>query len=267
MQVFAWIATLWRGRVRIDRRRRCSCSASSFIFVLGGLTGVMVAVLPFDWQVHDTLLRRRAPALRADRRHGVPAVRRALLLGAAGQRPRAVASASARWVFGLMFVGFNVAFFPMHIAGLLGMPRRVYTYAAGLGWNGLNLLSTRRRVRARGRRAAVLRRRGAHLRAARARRTATRGTRGDARMAAARRLRRAQHPAGRLARPAVGPARAGRRRSRPASTGCPAPPPAAARRWSPARVDARAAAPAASCPATAGCRSSRPPARPASSCC
>jgi cytochrome c oxidase subunit I+III len=47
-----------------------------------------------------------------------------------------------RWVFGLMFVGFNVAFFPMHITGLAGMPRRIYTYQAGLGWDGLNMVST-----------------------------------------------------------------------------------------------------------------------------
>src|SRR3546814_15704092 len=47
-----------------------------------------------------------------------------------------------RWCFGLLFVGFNLAFFPMHITGLLGMPRRVYTYPAELGWDGLNLTST-----------------------------------------------------------------------------------------------------------------------------
>ncbi|MGH6611020.1 MAG: cbb3-type cytochrome c oxidase subunit I, partial [Burkholderiaceae bacterium] len=47
-----------------------------------------------------------------------------------------------RWVFGLVFVGFNVAFFPMHITGLAGMPRRVYTYSAGLGWDALNFIST-----------------------------------------------------------------------------------------------------------------------------
>src|SRR3546814_3190073 len=47
-----------------------------------------------------------------------------------------------RWAFGLMFVGFNVAFFPMHLTGLRGMPRRVYTYPAEMGWDGLNLVST-----------------------------------------------------------------------------------------------------------------------------
>jgi cytochrome c oxidase subunit I+III len=48
----------------------------------------------------------------------------------------------ARWIFGLMFVGFNVAFFPMHLSGVLGMPRRVYTYPSGLGLDSLNLIST-----------------------------------------------------------------------------------------------------------------------------
>src|SRR5690606_30207062 len=47
-----------------------------------------------------------------------------------------------RWAFWLMFAGFNLAFFPMHISGLLGMPRRAYTYQAGLGWEPWNLLST-----------------------------------------------------------------------------------------------------------------------------
>jgi cytochrome c oxidase subunit I+III len=55
---------------------------------------------------------------------------------------RALSERLGRWVFGLIFVGFNVAFFPMHVTGLAGMPRRVYTYPAGLGWDTLNLVST-----------------------------------------------------------------------------------------------------------------------------
>jgi heme/copper-type cytochrome/quinol oxidase subunit 1 len=47
-----------------------------------------------------------------------------------------------RWAFAIMFIGFNVAFFPMHLAGLLGMPRRIYTYSASMGWNGVNMIST-----------------------------------------------------------------------------------------------------------------------------
>ena len=79
------------------------------------------------------LLRRRAPALRADRRRGVPAVRRLLLLVSEDHRPDAE-RALGRWNFWLFFIGFNVTFFPMHLLGLHGMPRRVYTYPAEMGW-------------------------------------------------------------------------------------------------------------------------------------
>jgi Heme/copper-type cytochrome/quinol oxidases, subunit 1 len=112
-----------------------------FTFVLGGLTGVMVAVVLFDWQVHDSyfvvahlhyvLFGGMVFPLFAAFYYWVPYVSKKQLSERLG-----------RWVFGLLFVGFNVAFFPMHITGLLGMPRRVYTYPAGLGWEGLNLTST-----------------------------------------------------------------------------------------------------------------------------
>lgn len=140
IQVFAWIATLWRGKVSINAPT-LFLLGFMFIFVLGGLTGVMVAVLPFDWQVHDTyfivahlhyvLIGGMLFPVFAGLYYWLP-----LINGNIMSEP------VSRWVFGLMFGGFNLAFFPMHISGLLGMPRRVYTYAPDLGWNTLNMVST-----------------------------------------------------------------------------------------------------------------------------
>jgi cytochrome c oxidase subunit I+III len=140
VQVFAWIATFWRGRVQ---RSAPTLFLIGFhvIFVLGGLTGVMVAVLPFDWQVHDTyfivahlhyvLIGGMVFPVFAGFYYWMPLIN--------GHR---LCERTARWVFWLMFGGFNLAFFPMHISGLLGMPRRVYTYASGQGLDLLNQLSS-----------------------------------------------------------------------------------------------------------------------------
>ncbi len=140
MQVFAWIATLWRGRLRYTGAA-LFLLGFLFTFVLGGLTGVMVAVLPFDWQVHDTyfivahlhyvLIGGVVFPVFAALYHWTPLV-----------NGHTLSERRARWIFGLMFGGFHLAFFPMHISGLLGMPRRVYTFDAQLGWDVWNLLSS-----------------------------------------------------------------------------------------------------------------------------
>jgi cytochrome c oxidase subunit I+III len=140
VQVLAWIATLARGRLQWSTTA-LFLVGFLFIFVLGGLTGVMVAVLPFDWQVHDSyfvvahlhyvLIGGMVFPVFAALYHWLPLV-----------NGRTLSERTGRWVFGLMFAGFNLAFFPMHIAGLQGMPRRVYTYPADAGWNGLNLLAS-----------------------------------------------------------------------------------------------------------------------------
>ena len=140
IQVFAWIATLGKGRVQWSTVT-FFILGFLFIFVLGGLTGVMVAVVPFDWQAHDSyfvvahlhyvLIGGMVFPLFAALYYWWPTLNGRMLSERLG-----------RWAFWLMFVGFNVAFFPMHVTGLLGMPRRVYTYPAGLGWDGLNLVST-----------------------------------------------------------------------------------------------------------------------------
>jgi cytochrome c oxidase subunit I+III len=140
VQVFAWIATLWRGQVRIAAPT-LFLLGFMFIFVLGGLTGVMVAILPFDWQVHDTyfivahlhyvLIGGLVFPMFAALYYWMPLVNGHMM-----------SEPLSRWIFGLMFGGFNVAFFPMHLTGLLGMPRRVYTYGTEMGWDLLNLVSS-----------------------------------------------------------------------------------------------------------------------------
>ena len=140
VQVFAWIATLWQGRLRYTGAA-LFLLGFLFNFVLGGLTGVMVAVLPFDWQVHDTyfivahlhyvLIGGVIFPVFAALYHWAPLI-----------NGHTLSEHWARWTFGLMFGGFNLAFFPMHISGLMGMPRRVYTYDAHLGWDVWNLLSS-----------------------------------------------------------------------------------------------------------------------------
>ncbi|MEN3275125.1 MAG: cytochrome c oxidase subunit [Massilia sp.] len=140
IQVFGWIATLWKGKVSMTSPA-LFLGGFMFIFVLGGLTGVMVAVLPFDWQAHDTyfivahlhyvLVGGMVFPVFAGLYYWLPLIK--------GQR---LSERVGKWVFWLMFGGFNIAFFPMHITGLLGMPRRVYTYQAEMGWDALNMVST-----------------------------------------------------------------------------------------------------------------------------
>ncbi len=140
IQVFAWIATIAKGRMRLTTPA-LFILGFLFIFTMGGLTGVMVAMVPFDWQAHDTyfvvahfhyvLIGGMVFPLFAAFYYWIPLASRMPLSERVG-----------RWVFGLLFLGTNVAFFPMHITGLIGMPRRVYTYPAGFGWDGLNMIST-----------------------------------------------------------------------------------------------------------------------------
>jgi cytochrome c oxidase subunit I+III len=140
IQVFSWIATVASGRVRLTTPA-LFILGFLFIFTLGGLTGVMVAVAPFDWVAHDTyfivahlhyvLVGGMVFPFFAALYYWVPV---------ASKRP--LSERVGRWVFGLMFVGVNLTFFPQHIAGLIGMPRRYYTYPVGMGLDAYNLAST-----------------------------------------------------------------------------------------------------------------------------
>ena len=140
IQIFCWIASIWRGRLRLATPM-LFVIGFIVIFVLGGLTGVTLASVPFDLQVHDT--------------YYVVAHFHYVLLGGAvfpligavhfwfpKITGRMMSERLGTLSFWALFVGFNVTFFPMHILGIRGMPRRVYTYPAEMGWGTLNLLST-----------------------------------------------------------------------------------------------------------------------------
>ncbi len=140
IQFFVWIATIWRGNV-VWKTPMLFAVGFFFIFLIGGLTGVMVGVAPFDWQVHDSyfvvahfhyvLIGGVVFPLVAGFYYWMPKITGKLLDERLG-----------RWNFWLMFIGFNVGFFPMHLSGFLGMPRRVYTYLGGAGLDVYNLVST-----------------------------------------------------------------------------------------------------------------------------
>jgi cytochrome c oxidase subunit I len=140
VQIFCWLATLWDGRP-VFRTPLLFVLGFIVIFVIGGLSGVMVASVPLDSQVHDTyfvvahfhyvLIGGAVFPLLGGAYYWFPKITGRLMSEQLG-----------RWNFWLAFIGFNVAFFPMHILGLRGMPRRVYTYTPEMGWDHLNLLST-----------------------------------------------------------------------------------------------------------------------------
>jgi cytochrome c oxidase subunit I+III len=140
VQVFAWLATLSHGRPRWDLPM-LYVFGFFFVFAMGGLTGVMLAMVPFDWQAHDTYFvvahlhyvagGALAFPMLAGLYYWLP-----LLTG------RTAVQRLSTLAFWLVFVGFNLTFLLMHLTGLLGMPRRIYTYRGDEGWNWLNLLSS-----------------------------------------------------------------------------------------------------------------------------
>jgi cytochrome c oxidase subunit I+III len=140
IQVFAWIATWLRGRVRRDAPA-WFLLAFFGVFVLGGLTGVMLAVVPFDWQAHDTyfVVAHLHYVLIGGLVFPVFA---AIYYWAPVIGGRRLSEKMGKSACALMFAGVNLTFFPLHVAGLLGMPRRVWTYDPGLGWDAWNLAAT-----------------------------------------------------------------------------------------------------------------------------
>jgi heme/copper-type cytochrome/quinol oxidase subunit 1 len=140
VQIFCWLATLWGARIRFATP--LLFVLGFFVtFVIGGLTGVMLASVPIDLQVHDSMF--------------VVAHLHYVLIGGAvfpligavyywfpKATGRLLDERAGKWSFWLLLAGFNVTFFPLHQLGLHGMPRRVYTYLTDSGWGRLNLLAT-----------------------------------------------------------------------------------------------------------------------------
>jgi cytochrome c oxidase subunit 1 len=140
LQIFCWIATMWEGRPRLQVPL-LYVIAFIFTFVIGGLTGVIIAAVPLDLQLHDTYF------IVAHFNYVLIGGAVFPLLGAITYwypkaTGRMMSDRLGKISFWMIFLGFQLAFFPMHISGILGMPRRVYTYPAGMGLELPNLLSS-----------------------------------------------------------------------------------------------------------------------------
>lgn len=140
IQVFCWLATLWDGTL-VFKTPLLFIIGFIVTFVIGGLTGVMVASVPFDTQVHDTYF------VVAHFHYVLVGGAVFPLLGAIHYwfpklTGRMMSERLGQWSFWLIFIGFNATFFPMHILGLQGMPRRIYTYQPDLAWHGMNLFAS-----------------------------------------------------------------------------------------------------------------------------
>jgi len=140
IKIFNWVATMYGGRIRFATPMLFACGFL-FQFLCAGLTGIILSVVPFNWQLTDSYF--------------VVAHFHFVLVGsliftifgaiyywfpkATGRR---LSERLGRWHFWLFVVGFNLTFLPMHWAGMLGMPRRIYTYPADRGWDLWNLIAS-----------------------------------------------------------------------------------------------------------------------------
>jgi cytochrome c oxidase subunit 1 len=136
IKIFNWVATMWGGKIRFATPM-LFCTAFLFQFLCAGLTGIMLSVSPWDWQLHNsyfviahfhyTLAGSFVFCMFAAICYWYPKVTGRMLSEKLG-----------KWHFWLFFIGFHLTFDTMHFVGMLGMPRSIYTYEADRGWNTLN---------------------------------------------------------------------------------------------------------------------------------
>ena len=140
VKIFAWLGTMWKGKLRFTAPMLFSIGFVA-LFLIGGLDGIHMAVLPVDWQITDS--------------YYVVAHIHYVLFGGAifglfsgiyywfpKMFGRQLSETIGKWHFWLMFIGMNLVFMPMHILGVEGMPRRIYTYGPGRGWEIWNFIET-----------------------------------------------------------------------------------------------------------------------------
>jgi cytochrome c oxidase subunit 1/cytochrome c oxidase subunit I+III len=138
--VFAWIATIWGGRP-VFTTAFMFFAGFVVLFVIGGVSGFMTGAVPVDWQLTDTYF------VVAHIHYVLIGINVFPVVGATyfwfpKFTGRMLDERLGRWNFWVMFIGFNLAFLPMHLTGLRGMPRRIYTYSGDMGWNTLNMITT-----------------------------------------------------------------------------------------------------------------------------
>jgi len=140
IKIFNWIATLWRGSI-VFKTPLYFAAALPALFVIGGISGVILAVFPVDWQLHDTyfVVAHLHYVLFGGSVFGIFA---GLYYWFPKMSGRMLSESLGKISFWVMFVGFNLTFLVQHSAGLSGMPRRIYDYPEAAGWWGYNLAST-----------------------------------------------------------------------------------------------------------------------------
>jgi cytochrome c oxidase subunit 1 len=140
VKIFNWLGTIYGGKLHMTTAMYFAIGFVA-MFLIGGLNGAALAIVPFDYQVTDTyfVVSHIHYVLFGGAALGIFA---ALFYWFPKFSGKYLNETLGKIQFWIVIIGLNLAFFPMHILGLLGMPRRIYTYASNGQWDSLNLLST-----------------------------------------------------------------------------------------------------------------------------
>src|ERR1700744_2867227 len=140
IKIFNWLATMWGGKIRFATPM-LFLTAFLFQFLIAGLTGIMLSVSPLDWQLHNSyfvIAHFHYVLVGAI----VVSIFAAIYYWYPKATGRMMSETLGKWHFWLFIIGFHVCFDTMHIPGILGMPRSIYTYEADRGWATLNLITS-----------------------------------------------------------------------------------------------------------------------------